>query len=148
MSTPSEVCAAILADIESGFTEFPVVWPNETFDAASPPTSGHLGGFAADADHAIAQIAFLASSQESHGRTTGARSRDGELTFWSRCKRGLGPKAAADMAGLFEARYRANNSLLSGELDFGEPLSEEIGEVDGYYMWRTRCPFFQLTASP
>jgi len=147
VSAVHEVVGAILDDLNVNFVSFPVVWPNETFDPADPPSADHLSEFDANADHAIAQVTFFDAVQETHGRTTGGRSRNGELALFSRTARGKGPGAACEMAACFEDHFRARQ-LLSGEVDFGEPLSDEIGEIDGWYVWRTRCPFFQITTSP
>lgn len=145
MAAIDALVSAILDDVKTNLTSWPVVWPNEQFDPASPPSGGgHLSGFAANVDHVLAQVTIFAASQETHGGAGAGRSRDGAAEFFARTARGKGPKAATVIAKTIEARYRTPLKLLD-EVEFGTPMSDEIGEVDGWYVWRTRCPFYQIT---
>lgn len=132
--------AAVLDDLRTNLTAFPIVWPNEQFDPANPG-----GSFPANGKHAAIAIETLDAAQEGHGNAGGARSVRGEFHFICRDAKGVGPRDSMAVAATIGDYLRAKTV---GELKFLEPILEELGGEAGWYEWRCRVPFLHVTSSP
>lgn len=145
MSNSQAVLDAILTKVTSLTSAFPIVWPNEKFDPQAP--AGRFAAFAAGTDFAVVDVQFFSVDRTTHG-SSGLRSRVGEVIAAAHGPGGEGPGRAFEIAEVIAAGLR-DVALLSGEVQFNEPVVTAVGEDDdGRYIALVRCPFTTWSTSP